>query len=122
MRQALLPSAKPQYAGYVAWRGLVEESELSDAVLHQLWLAARQVLAPQFAELVEKTQGLFFQPIFDLESERIAFGRIALLGDAAFWRVLTAGWESGRLHAVPGADGEGAGNGGALPDAGSRHE
>lgn len=160
VRQTLLPSAKPQYAGYVAWRGLVDESDLSPAALIELFpyfafglppgeqmlgypvagrnnavepgrrrynfvwyrpaqetttlrdmvtdangkvwadgippplirpallaatrLAASQVLAPQFAELVEKTQGLFFQPIFDLDSDRIAFGRIALLGDAAF--------------------------------------
>jgi 2-polyprenyl-6-methoxyphenol hydroxylase-like FAD-dependent oxidoreductase len=160
VRQALLPQAQPRYAGYIAWRGLVQESALSEATLSELfpyfafglppqeqmiaypvagrnnavepgqrrynfvwyrpadeattlrdmvtdgngkvWLdgippplirpevladarrAARRVLAPQFAEVVEKTEGLFFQPIFDLESERLAFGRIALLGDAAF--------------------------------------
>ncbi|NIF85796.1 FAD-dependent oxidoreductase [Comamonas sp. Tr-654] len=160
VRQALLPQAKPQYAGYIAWRGLVDESALSDAVLKDLFpyfafglpaheqmiaypvagknnsvgpgqrrfnfvwyrpadeattltamltdasgkvwadgippplvrpevladakAAARKVLAPQFAEVVEKTEGLFFQPIFDLESEQLAFGRVALLGDAAF--------------------------------------
>ena len=42
------------------------------------------MLAPQFAEVVQKTENLFFQPIFDLESPQMAFGRIALLGDAAF--------------------------------------
>ena len=46
--------------------------------------AATQVLAPQFAEMIEKTEHLFFQPVFDLESKQLAFGRIALLGDAAF--------------------------------------
>jgi 2-polyprenyl-6-methoxyphenol hydroxylase-like FAD-dependent oxidoreductase len=46
--------------------------------------AARDVLAPQFAEMVEKTESLFFQPIFDLESRQLAFGRVVLLGDAAF--------------------------------------
>lgn len=160
VRQQLLPSAQPQYAGYVAWRGLVEEAVLSKAVLSDLfpyfgfglppheqmvaypvagagndtgpgkrrynfvWYrpaaadgglidlltdasgkvwrdgipppllrpevladvrrAARDILAPQFAEVVEKTEGLFFQPIFDLESERLAFGRAVLIGDAAF--------------------------------------
>lgn len=160
VRSTLLPSAKPQYAGYVAWRGLVEESVLSARTLKELfpyfafglppqeqmiaypvagknnsvkpgtrrfnfvWYrpaeesttlrdlttdasgkvwsdgippplirasvlsnarkAAHDVLAPQFAEVVEKTESLFFQPIFDLESEQLAFGRIALLGDAAF--------------------------------------
>lgn len=160
VRGTLLPAAKPQYAGYVAWRGLVEESVLSPRTLKELfpyfafglppqeqmiaypvagrnnsvtpgtrrfnfvWYrpaeasttlkdlatdasgkvwsdgippplirpsvladarkAAREVLAPQFAEVVEKTETLFFQPIFDLESSQLAFGRIALLGDAAF--------------------------------------
>ena len=160
VRHMLLPEAKPLYAGYVAWRGLVEESILSERarkemfpyfafglppheqmiaypvagrnntaepgkrrfnfvwyrpadegtvlrdmltdgtgkvwadgippplirpqVLAQARQAATDVLAPQFAEVVEKTENLFFQPIFDLESPRVAFGRIALLGDAAF--------------------------------------
>jgi 2-polyprenyl-6-methoxyphenol hydroxylase-like FAD-dependent oxidoreductase len=34
--------------------------------------------------MVEKTESLFFQPIFDLESPQLAFDRIVLLGDAAF--------------------------------------
>lgn len=160
VRQALLPAVRPQYAGYVAWRGLVDESALSGAVLSDafpyfafglppqeqmiaypvagrdnsvapgrrrynfVWYrpadeittlrdmvtdaqgrvwpegippplirpevlaqareAARQVLASQFAEVVAKTDSLFFQPIFDLESPSLAFGRIAILGDAAF--------------------------------------
>jgi len=46
--------------------------------------AARRLLAPQFAEVVEKTALPFLQPIFDLASPRVAFDRIALLGDAAF--------------------------------------
>lgn len=160
VRQALLPTTRPMYAGYVAWRGLVEESVLSDRVRAELfpyfafgippheqmigypvagqengmepgrrrfnfvWYrparesttfkdmvtdaqgrvwrdgippplirpevmaqarqAAHDVLAPQFAEVVAKTENLFFQPIFDLESPGMAMGRIALLGDAAF--------------------------------------
>jgi 2-polyprenyl-6-methoxyphenol hydroxylase-like FAD-dependent oxidoreductase len=46
--------------------------------------AAKQRLAPQFAEVLEKTAVPFLQPIFDLESAQLAHGRIALLGDAAF--------------------------------------
>lgn len=160
VRAALLPDSRPSYAGYVAWRGLVEESALSERartemfpyfafglppkeqmiaypvagknnstepgkrrfnfvwyrpadeatvlrdlltdstgkvwadgippplirpeVLQQTRQAARDVLAPQFGELVEKTENLFFQPIFDLESPRLAFGRVVLVGDAAF--------------------------------------
>lgn len=159
VRQVLAPHSSPRYAGYVAWRGLVDEARLSERVRRDIvpyfafglppgeqmvaypvagaghvttpgqrrynfvWYrpadtqtlrdmltdgtgkswpdgippplirpevlararqAAVDVLAPQFAEVVEKTDGLFFQPIFDLESERLAFGRIALMGDAAF--------------------------------------
>lgn len=46
--------------------------------------AARKLLAPQFAEIVEKTMQPFLQPIFDVASKRIAFGRVALMGDASF--------------------------------------
>lgn len=160
IRQALLPAVKPVYAGYIAWRGLVEESALSDRVRTELfpyfafgippheqmiaypvagqengtepgkrrfnfvwyrpaektttfkdmvtdangrvWMdgippplirpalvvqarqAAHDILAPQFAEVVETAEDLFFQSIFDLESPSMAIGRIALLGDAAF--------------------------------------
>jgi 2-polyprenyl-6-methoxyphenol hydroxylase-like FAD-dependent oxidoreductase len=160
VRQALLPGDSPRYAGYVAWRGLVEESALSSTTLRDVfpyfafglppgeqfiaypvaghgntveaghrrynfvWYrpadqgrtlrdlltdangkhwpegippplirpeiraaarqAAAEVLPRQFAEVVTKTENLFFQPIFDLESSQMAFGRVALLGDAAF--------------------------------------
>ena len=160
VRHALLPGAVAQYAGYVAWRGLVDEAVLSPRTLRDLfpyfafclppheqmlaypvagpgntlepgrrrynfvWYrpadattglpaiatdatgrywpegippplirpdvledarqAAAEVLAPQFAEVVAKTASLFLQPIFDLESPQLAFGRVALLGDAAF--------------------------------------
>ena len=160
VRQTLVPNASPQYAGYIAWRGMVEESALSARALEEMFpyfafglpeheqmiaypvagknnsvepgkrrynfvwyrpadeattlrdmvtdasgkiwpegipppliqahhlaharAAAQQVLAPQFAEMIEKTEHLFFQPVFDLESNQLAFGRIALLGDAAF--------------------------------------
>ena len=46
--------------------------------------AARQLLAPQWAEVIDQTTQPFLQPIHDLLSDRIAFGRIALMGDAAF--------------------------------------
>ncbi|KWC31335.1 hypothetical protein WL48_11825 [Burkholderia ubonensis] len=36
MRAQLLPDARPAYAGYVAWRGLVDERELSEPVLRVL--------------------------------------------------------------------------------------
>jgi 2-polyprenyl-6-methoxyphenol hydroxylase-like FAD-dependent oxidoreductase len=159
VRQLLAPSVQPRYAGYVAWRGLVEEAALSpdthrrlfghfgfclppreqmlgypvagpknamDAgqrrynfvwyrpadeaevarlstddngqvhekgipppmisatVLREMREVARRSLAPQFAEVVACTRQPFFQPIYDLESPHLAFGRVVMLGDSAF--------------------------------------
>jgi 2-polyprenyl-6-methoxyphenol hydroxylase-like FAD-dependent oxidoreductase len=160
IREQFLPNVKLQYAGYVAWRGLVDEAALSretrealfekfafclppreqilgypvagqgnsttpgerrynfvwyratseDIQLPNLltdqsgkrWVggipptlirqdiladmeeAALTLLAPQFGEVVTKAKQPLFQPIFDLEVPQMAFGRIALLGDAAF--------------------------------------
>jgi 2-polyprenyl-6-methoxyphenol hydroxylase-like FAD-dependent oxidoreductase len=33
IRGLLLPEVQPEYAGYVAWRGVVQESDLSTDVL-----------------------------------------------------------------------------------------
>jgi len=160
VRSQFLPDVKPIYAGYVAWRGLVEESALppnahrdlfpyfafclppgeqmlgypvaganddlrpghrrynfvwyrpadEEGALQRLLtdetgrvhsasipppLIARttiaemlseseRVLAPQFQELVRVTEQPFLQPIYDLESPRMAFQRVVLVGDAAF--------------------------------------
>jgi 2-polyprenyl-6-methoxyphenol hydroxylase-like FAD-dependent oxidoreductase len=46
--------------------------------------AAARLLAPQFAEILQKTAQPFLQPIFDLCSTKIAFDRVAIMGDAAF--------------------------------------
>jgi 2-polyprenyl-6-methoxyphenol hydroxylase-like FAD-dependent oxidoreductase len=160
VRAQFAPTVQPQYAGYVAWRGVCDEVSLSrltrqslfehfgfglpdgeqmigypvagaddsihpgqrrwnfvwyrpadggaelarlltdaDGVHHPEGIppqqvdwrqiaamrqAARDLLAPQFAEVVEKTAVPFLQPIYDLASGQLAFGRVALLGDAAF--------------------------------------
>jgi 2-polyprenyl-6-methoxyphenol hydroxylase-like FAD-dependent oxidoreductase len=158
-RAQVLPLAEPVYAGYVAWRGVCDESVLSRHTLGTLfehfgfglpageqmlgypvagprnatargqrrynfvWYraaaepalrelltdadgehhpggippnrvswrqvaamreAGRALLAPQFAEVLEKTAQPFLQPIYDVVSSRIAHGRLALMGDAAF--------------------------------------
>ena len=44
----------------------------------------RRLLAPQFAEVVLRTEQPFIQPIFDLETTRMTVGRMAIVGDAAF--------------------------------------
>jgi len=160
VRAQSLPDAKPLYAGYIAWRGLVAEREISARThadlfeyfsfclpegeqmlgypvagpnnelqpgerrynfvwyrpadeehrLHRLLTdasghthpgsippplvraeniralrnASARVLAPQFQEMVALTPQPFLQPIYDLESPKMAFGRTAILGDAAF--------------------------------------
>jgi len=159
VRAQFLPEIKPYYAGYIAWRCLTDEGELSAAAHAQLFkrysvcvapgqqgvgypvpgpdnsvepgrrqyntvwycpvpeaglrvlmtddsghyhangipptlLTARireqmidkaaQVLAPQFAEAVRCARLHFFQPIVDLEVPRLVFGRVVIVGDAAF--------------------------------------
>jgi 2-polyprenyl-6-methoxyphenol hydroxylase-like FAD-dependent oxidoreductase len=159
VRAQFLPELRHIYAGYVAWRGLVDETLLSKAthaalfqrlafclppreqmlgypvpgvgnatepgrrrynfvwyrpvdeeaalprlntdatgfrheaipphlirpeIIDEMRREARSLLAPQFAEVVWATRNPFFQAIYDLESPRLAFGRVALLGDAAF--------------------------------------
>jgi 2-polyprenyl-6-methoxyphenol hydroxylase-like FAD-dependent oxidoreductase len=159
VRRLLMPEAEPRYAGYVAWRGVVEEGD-APAALHSLifhhmafcfaegelafsvptvpeddarrcgrrcqfvWFrpvayetalprmctdasgrrhgisipsplirpelisdlrqCAQARLAPQIAALVARAAQPILSAIFDLESPRMAVGRVALLGDAAF--------------------------------------
>lgn len=159
VRGLLLPEARPVYAGYVAWRGMVEEAHLSPAihaalfdkfafclppgeqilgypvagpgdtilagrrrynivwyrpaegaalkrlltdvsgqyhedgipphlidpaVVAELRHAARRLLSPQFAEIVDGIEQPILQPIYDLRSPRLVLGRSVLIGDAAF--------------------------------------
>src|SRR3954468_5673499 len=160
VRQQYLPEVVPLYAGYTAWRGLVNESAFPPAlhaelfehfsfclpeneqmlgypvagpdndlrpghrrynfvwyrpagearelprlltddtgrthalsipppliardVIARMRKAAREVLAPQFDQMVSLCEQPFLQPIYDLEVPRMAFGRVAILGDAAF--------------------------------------
>ena len=145
VREQFLPQVVPNYAGYVAWRAMLDEREIPPAiraevferytfclpegetqvgrraynivwyrptapdalvdlctdaqgqyhgtaippplirpdVLAAIKATARALVAPQVAEIFCRAQP-FFQPIFDLESSQIVFGRVALLGDAAF--------------------------------------
>ncbi len=46
--------------------------------------AARELLAPQFNEVIGLCEQPFLQPIYDLEVPHMAFGCVAILGDAAF--------------------------------------
>ena len=160
VRACVAPQSQPVYAGYVAWRGLVDEMALSatvrstlmpcfafclpageqmlgyavagrdnqlapgqrrynfvwyrpadaavmlprlltdetghhhamsvppplvaNAVIAEMRRAAEATLAPAFFEAVAKTDMPFFQPIYDLAVPRMTYGRVALIGDAAF--------------------------------------
>ena len=45
---------------------------------------AERLLAPQFRQIVRLIDEPILQPIYDLELPRMAFGRVAIVGDAAF--------------------------------------
>ena len=159
-RARLLPDVKPTYAGYVAWRGIVLESELDEAtravfddaisyhvhanshilvypipgpdgsvargerLVNFVWyrnylpggdlddvltdgagqrrelsvppgaVSGRHVaemravaearLPPPFARVVAAVAQPFVQAIYDIDVPRMAFGRVCLIGDAAF--------------------------------------
>jgi 2-polyprenyl-6-methoxyphenol hydroxylase-like FAD-dependent oxidoreductase len=158
VREQFLPQAQPVYAGYVAWRAVLDEAQVPPEVHREIFelytfclpegeqllgypvpgrdndtaagrrgynivwyrptdpvaLAdmctddggrchagaippplirrdviarvkeeAKALLAPQIAEIFLRSEP-FFQPIFDLESPALAFGRVVLTGDAAF--------------------------------------
>jgi 2-polyprenyl-6-methoxyphenol hydroxylase-like FAD-dependent oxidoreductase len=46
--------------------------------------AAERLLAPQFREVVRLIDEPILQPVYDLETPQMAFGRVAIIGDAAF--------------------------------------
>jgi 2-polyprenyl-6-methoxyphenol hydroxylase-like FAD-dependent oxidoreductase len=52
-------------------------------VIARIKAEAKALVAPQIAEVFARTTP-FFQPIYDLESPRLKFGRAVLVGDAAF--------------------------------------
>jgi 2-polyprenyl-6-methoxyphenol hydroxylase-like FAD-dependent oxidoreductase len=52
-------------------------------VIDRVKADAKAIIAPQIAEIFARTAP-FFQPIYDLASPRMVFGRVALAGDAAF--------------------------------------
>jgi len=57
---------------------------LRDEVIAELRAAARALLPQQLEEVIRRTARPFLQPIYDVETPRMAVGRVALLGDAAF--------------------------------------
>src|SRR6478609_1392486 len=45
---------------------------------------AERLVAPQFRQIVRLLEEPILQPIYDLESSQMSFGRVAIVGDAAF--------------------------------------
>jgi 2-polyprenyl-6-methoxyphenol hydroxylase-like FAD-dependent oxidoreductase len=54
------------------------------AVIAEMQADARRLVAPQFQEVIELAPQPFLQPIYDFETPQMAFGRVAIVGDAAF--------------------------------------
>ena len=62
----------------------IPPSLIRPELIRELKESAEVRLAPQIAALIARVAQPILHPIFDLESPRIALGRVALLGDAAF--------------------------------------
>jgi 2-polyprenyl-6-methoxyphenol hydroxylase-like FAD-dependent oxidoreductase len=54
------------------------------AAVADMRAAAERLLPPQFRAIVRLIDEPILQPIYDLASPRLAFGRVAIIGDAAF--------------------------------------
>lgn len=57
---------------------------ISRAAIAEMRADAERLLAPHFRQIVRLIEEPILQPIYDLESPRMAFGRVAIVGDAAF--------------------------------------
>ncbi len=69
--------------------GLLRPLALHPGIVQERYVAAirataEAVLAPALAEMVMRTPQPFVQTIVDVESPRMVFGRVCLIGDAAF--------------------------------------
>jgi 2-polyprenyl-6-methoxyphenol hydroxylase-like FAD-dependent oxidoreductase len=70
-------------------RGVTHEISIPPPLIRREAIAemrsdAEWLLAPQFRQVVRLIEEPILQPIYDLESSHMAFGRVAILGDAAF--------------------------------------
>ncbi|HEX5211482.1 MAG TPA: FAD binding domain-containing protein [Pseudolabrys sp.] len=57
---------------------------IREAAIVEMRADAERLLGPQFRQIVRLIDEPILQPIYDLESAHMAFGRVAILGDAAF--------------------------------------
>ncbi|MEW6450399.1 MAG: FAD binding domain-containing protein [Pseudomonadota bacterium] len=54
------------------------------AAIEDMRAAGVRLVAPQFREVLKLMDEPILQPIYDLETPQMAFGRVAIIGDAAF--------------------------------------
>jgi 2-polyprenyl-6-methoxyphenol hydroxylase-like FAD-dependent oxidoreductase len=71
-------------AGGTVHEGSIPPPLIRPAVIEEMREDARRLLAPQFQEVIELARQPFLQTIYDFETPRMAFGRVAIVGDAAF--------------------------------------
>jgi 2-polyprenyl-6-methoxyphenol hydroxylase-like FAD-dependent oxidoreductase len=57
---------------------------IADDMIAAMCADAERLLCPQFQAIVPWMHQPILQPIYDLESRHMAFGRVAIIGDAAF--------------------------------------
>lgn len=57
---------------------------VSRAVIADMRAASERVLAPQFRECWRMAEQPFLQAIYDVQSPRLAFGRVTIMGDASY--------------------------------------
>jgi 2,6-dihydroxypyridine 3-monooxygenase len=62
----------------------VHPGSVQDRYVDELRRSAPDLLPPAAAELVARTGHPYIQPVLDIAVPQMAFGRVALLGDAAF--------------------------------------
>lgn len=64
--------------------GSIPPPLIRPAVIAAMKADAAERLPPQIAEILARAEAPFFHPISDMLSPRLVFGRVAMLGDAAF--------------------------------------
>jgi 2-polyprenyl-6-methoxyphenol hydroxylase-like FAD-dependent oxidoreductase len=62
----------------------IPPARMTAEAVSRMRAAAAELVAPCFLEVVRLVEHPFIQAIYDLESPRLVFGRVALIGDAAF--------------------------------------
>src|SRR5690606_18676916 len=68
----------------VAHVGSIPPPMIRGAAVDEMKAAAERLLAPQYRAIVRLIEEPILQPIYDLMTPRMVFGRVAIIGDAAF--------------------------------------